>query len=159
MHVSRIVDSAGSASFLLSIFLFRSSSDSNRDAGWPRGQGKRCFRVFEKRSCGAPDLEFPKKAADEQLPTDGALHGLHSAPVLFSEPRPPAFLLRAGVSPVGTPPSLGTNSFPVKSQVFNHVRLLVSRIRQGISGRDVFKLETRCFQVMNSCQSATMISE
>ena len=157
MHVSRIVDSAGSASFLLSIFLFRSSSDSNRDAGSPRGQGKRCFRVFEKRSCGAPDLEFPKKAADEPLPTDGALHGLLSAPVLFSEPRPPAFLLRAGVSPVGTPPSLGTNSFPVKSQVFNHVRLLVSRIRQGISGHDV--LETHCFQVMNSCQSATMISE
>ena len=157
MHVSRIVNSAGSASFLLSIFLFRSSSDSNRDAGSPRGQGKRCFRVFEKRSCGAPDLEFPKKAADEPLPTDGALHGLLSAPVIFSEPRPPAFLLRAGVSPVGTPPSLGTNSFPVKSQVFNHVWLLVSRIRQGISGHDA--LETHCFQVMNSCQSATMISE
>ena len=115
------------------------------------------FPGIKKRSCGAPDLEFPKKAADEPLPTDGALHGLLSAPVLFSEPRPPAFLLRAGVSPVGTPPSLGTNSFPVKSQVFNHVRLLVSRIRQGISGHDA--LETHSFQVMNSCQSATMISE
>ena len=118
-----------------------------------RGNGVSGY--LKKRSCGAPDLEFPKKAADEPLPTDGALHGLLSAPALFSEPRPPAFLLRAGVSPVGTPPSLGTNSFPVKSQVFNHVRLLVSRIRQG--GHDV--LETHCFQVMNSCQSATMISE
>ena len=126
-------------------------------------QGRRVARgngvsgYLKKRSCGAPNLEFPKKAADEPLPTDGALHGLLSAPAIFSEPRPPAFLLRAGVSPVGTPPSLGTNSFPVKSQVFNHVRLLVSRIRQGISGHDA--LETHSFQVMNSCQSATMISE